>query len=147
MIAKFLSAQLAIHNRSTAGVGHKTRPNKSMSSARHSVKRRQPEELWLKVLHAPKPYCGLQSEAPVQVVVRHHHHLHAGGKRRLHAVGCVFEHQALGEGERERNPVSLLKAEQEKVHKVGLNAKTWTLEFKIDSFRVFLDQFCSVPKP
>lgn len=67
----------------------------------HSVKSGKPEELRLEVLHTPKPYCGLQSEAPVEVVVRHHHHLHAGSERRLYTIGSVFEHQALGEGERE----------------------------------------------
>lgn len=60
-----------------------------------SVKGWKPEELRLEVLHSPEPHCGLHREAAVQVVVGHHHHLHAGGKRRLHTVGSIFEHQAL----------------------------------------------------
>lgn len=65
---------------------------------RRSVERGQPKELRLEVLHAPEPQRGLKGEAPVEVVVRHHHHLHAGRQRCLHAVGSVFKHQALAGG-------------------------------------------------
>lgn len=94
-----------------------------------SVKRGQPEELRLEVLQAPEPQRGLQGEAPVEVVVWYHHHLHAGGQPCLHAVGSVFKHQALVEEERENKVMLSSKPvdqstgfhPREKVRELGQN--------------------------
>ena len=73
-----------------------------------SVIRRQAEELRPKLLHAPESQRGSPGKAGVQVVVGNHHHLHPRRQCRLHAVGRVFKHQALSEGqEREGNKAML----------------------------------------
>lgn len=108
-----LSAWLTIHQRQAAGVHREIRHPLIKENCfniafwsfpirnHHWVKRGQPKELRLELLHAPESQRGLQGETPVDVVVWYHYHLHAGGQRCLHTVGSVFKHQALGEGERE----------------------------------------------